>query len=302
MVIPYSKSRRKFLGLGISALGLFSLDFLLNACTPLPNSNLIFPPTSTPNVLKVVFHKDYLKVYSDEAAAAPGRIESILKEIQGVPDFTFVQPSPASEDDLRMVHTQRLIDSIKVNPQLYYVACLAAGGAILASDLAMGGEVPFGLIRPPGHHASSDTYSGFCYFNNIAIAIRKLLYEKKIERALIVDFDLHFGNGTHDIFLNDSRVTYYHLDNGDRYVQLHALEEFLSQKAGYDILAVSAGFDKGKEDWGKVFEIQDYTTIGTLLKNAAERNTGNKRFAVLEGGYNQEVLGKNVNAFLKGFK
>jgi acetoin utilization deacetylase AcuC-like enzyme len=67
-------------------------------------------------------------------------------------------------------------------------------------------------------------------------------------------------------------------------------------------LAVSAGFDGGKEDLGGIFEIQDYTTIGALLKKAAERNSGGRRFAVLEGGYNQNVLGKNVKAFLEGFR
>ena len=242
-------------------------------------------------------------VYSSEPAADPGRIEAILKELQGVPDFIFTEPLPATEEDLRRVHTQQHIDSVKLNhPQVYEVACLAAGGAILASEVAMAGEVSFALTRPPGHHASPDSYRGECYFNNIAIAVKKLLDEKKIGRALIVDFDFHFGEGTHDIFLDDPRVTYFHLENGDRIEQLQKLEAFLAQTKGYDILAVSAGFDGGKEDLGGIFEIQDYTTIGTLLKKAAEGNSGGRRFAVLEGGYNQDVLGKNVKAFLEGFR
>jgi len=265
------------------------------------------PPTPQKKGVVVVFHPSYLNVYSNEAAAAPGRIEAILKELQGVPDFIFVEPQSATEEDLRRVHTQRLIDSVKLGPQVYEVARLAAGGAVLASEAAMAGEVSFGLIRPPGHHASADASCGYCYFNNIAIAVKKLLDEKKIERALIVDFDLHYGEGTKGIFDNpqndDPRVTYYHTDmEGDRTLRLQDLEEFLNRAKGYDILAVSAGFDAGKEDWGGIFEIQDYTTIGTLLKVAAERNCQGKRFAVLEGGYNQDVLGKNVKAFLEGFR
>ena len=272
--------------------------------TPKPTLNPGEPRPQTPQIkgVIVVFHPAYLRVYNQEPAAAPGRIEAILKELQGVPDFIFTEPLPAGEEDLRSVHTQRHIDSVKLNPQLYEVARLAAGGAILASEVAMAGDVSFALIRPPGHHASPDSSLGDCYFNNIAVAVKKLLDEKKIQRALIVDFDLHFGNGTHDIFLNDPRVTYFHVEGGDRIQQLQKLEAFLSQTEGYDILAVSAGFDGGKQDWGGIFEIQDYTTMGTLLKKAAERNAGGRRFAVLEGGYNHQVLGKNVKAFLEGFR
>ena len=256
----------------------------------------------------VVFHPDYLREYSKEAAAVPGRMESILKEIQGAPGFLFVEPERATEDDLTRVHPQAQIDSVRLHGMvLYDTALRAAGGAILASEIAMAGQVSFGLIRPPGHHAGFGRYWGFCYFNNIAIAVKKLLDEGKIKRALIVDFDLHFGDGTVNIFDNpkndDPRVTYYHTEmDGDRTLRLQKLEAFLSRTKGYDILAVSAGFDAGKLDWGGIYEISDYTTIGTLLKKAAERNCGGKRFAVLEGGYNHSVLGKNVKAFLEGFK
>ncbi len=301
--------------------------------SPKPTLNPGEPSPPTPQIegVVVVFHPAYLRVYSQESAAAPGRIEAILKELQGVPGFIFTEPEPASEEDLRRVHTQRLIDSVKpdpqlyqanapppvfnpgleavkLDPQLYETARLSAGGAILASEMAMAGEVSMAINRPPGHHASLDSYGGYCYFNNIAVAVKKLLDEKKIERALIVDFDLHFGDGTSDIFDNpqddDPRVTYFHVvsQKGDRTLLLQKLEAFLSQTKGYDILAVSAGFDGGKEDWGGIFEIQDYTTIGTLLKEAAERNCRGKRFAVLEGGYNQNVLGKNIKAFLEGFR
>ena len=270
--------------------------------TPTPTPPRLPTPQREPVI--VVFHPDYLRVYANEAAAVPGRIESILKEIQGAPGFLFVQPERATEDDLKIVHPQAHIDAVKLHGMvLYDTALRAAGGAILASEIAMAGQPSFGLIRPPGHHAGPERYWGFCYFNNIAIAVKKLLDEGKIRRALIVDFDLHFGNGTHDIFFNDPRVTYFHVvsQGGNRTQLLQELEAFLSQTEGYDILAVSAGFDAGKLDLGGTFEIQDYTTMGTLLKRAAERDSGGKRFAILEGGYNNKVLGKNVKAFLDGF-
>jgi len=279
------------------------------ACVPAPATGQTLTPTPsfTPTPQRepviVVFHPDYLRVYANEWAAVPGRMESILKEIQGAPGFLFVEPERATEEDLRIVHPQAHIEAIRLEGMvLYDTALLAVGGAILASEIAMAGRVSFGLIRPPGHHASPERYWGFCYFSNIAIAVKKLLDEGRIKRALIVDFDLHFGDGTNNIFLHDPRVTYFHLEEGDRVQQLEKLGKFLSRTEGYDLLAVSAGFDKGKLDWGGLFEISDYTTIGTLLKKAAERNSGGKRFAVLEGGYNQVVLGKNVRAFLEGFR
>jgi len=273
------------------------------ACMPALPPEGPNPPTSQKKGVIVVFHPAYLRVYSEDPAADPGRIEAILKELQGVPDFIFTEPLPATEEDLRRVHTQRQIESVESRgSELYETALLSAGGAVLASEMAMAGEVSMAINRPPGHHASPDYSGGHCYFNNIAVAVRKLLDENKIQRALIVDFDLHFGDGTANIFAYDPRVTYFHLEDGDRIQQLQKLEAFLSQTEGYDILAVSAGFDAGKEDWGRIFEIQDYTTIGTLLKKAAERNCRGKRFAVLEGGYNQNVLGKNVKAFLDGFE
>ncbi|MBU2008862.1 MAG: histone deacetylase family protein [Chloroflexi bacterium] len=257
----------------------------------------------------VIYHPAYLTVYSKEAAAEPGRIEAILKEFWGVPGFVFTQPEPANVEDIRRVHTQRQIDNVKSKGnELYDTALLSAGGALLASEMAMAGEVSMAINRPPGHHAGPDSSWGFCYFNNIAVAVMKLLDEKKIERALIVDFDLHWGDGTFYTFddpqNDDPRVTYFHLvsQGGDRTMLLQKLEAFLAEPRQYDILAVSAGFDASKSDWGGIFEIQDYTTIGTLLKRAAERNSSGRRFAVLEGGYNQKVLGKNVKAFLDGFR
>jgi len=271
--------------------------------TPTPGETRL--PTPQEKRVIVVFHPAYLTVYSKDAAAAPGRIEAILEKFWGVPGFVFTEPEPAKVEDIGRVHTQQQIDHIKsMGDELYNTALLSAGGALLASETAMAGEVSMAINRPPGHHAGPDSCWGFCYFNNIAIAVTKLLDEKKIQRALIVDFDLHFGDGTFNIFKDDPRVTYFHVvsQEGDRTMLLQKLEAFLAEPRPYDILAVSAGFDAGKEDWGGIFEIQDYTTMGTLLRKAAEANCGGRRFAVLEGGYNDKVLGKNVKAFLDGFR
>ncbi len=288
------------------------------APAPTPKAGASGGLTPSATGIKVIFHPDYLRVYSFDWAAEAGRIQAILQELQGF--YEFVQPEPAKEEDMRAVHTQSLIGRTFLDPgevlahgaaggtspftgELYKIAPLAAGGAILAAELAVEGEVTFALIRPPGHHASADYSYGECYLNNIAIAVTKLLDEKKIERALIVDFDRHPGDGTEAIFRDDRRVTYYHLPflPEDRIQQLKGLEDFLKEKTDYDILAVSAGFDGAKAEGG-VLETEDFTAIGKLLKEAAERNSGGKRFAVMEGGYNQQVLGKNVRAFLEGFE
>jgi len=250
--------------------------------------------------MKIVYHKAFERVYADDPAAEAGRMECILNELIGL--YEFVEPQPAGIEDLLRVHTQKHIEFVKQNPLLYEVACLSAGGAILAAELAIRGEASFALIRPPGHHAGPDSCWGFCYFNNIAISVKKLLDEKKIEKALIVDFDLHYGDGTASIFKDLSEVTYYHLPGGNSRVrQLENLEAFLKKAGSYDILCVSAGFDRGKEDLGGILEIEDYRIIGQLLKEVSRKTCGGRRFAVLEGGYSHRVLGKNVKSFLEGF-
>jgi acetoin utilization deacetylase AcuC-like enzyme len=92
---------------------------------------------------------------------------------------------------------------------------LAAGAALGAQEIALSGENVFSLMRPPGHHAGRDSLGGFCYFNNIAIAIAKALI--KIKKAVILDLDCHHGNGTQDIFLGDNRVLYISLHQSPLY-------------------------------------------------------------------------------------
>jgi acetoin utilization deacetylase AcuC-like enzyme len=247
--------------------------------------------------MKIVFHPRYTEVYTSDPAAASGRIEPILKELEG--NYDFVEPQAASEDDLSLVHARSHIESIKRHKHVYEVACLAAGGAIRAARIAIDGEASFGLIRPPGHHASTDHCWGFCYFNNIAVAIARLQDEKLIENALVLDFDLHFGDGSSNIF-EGSKVKYFHPEAESREKFIEQIARRFDEEKDYSVLAVSAGFDRHVEDWGGMLTTDDYRTIGKLVKEAAERNCKGRRFAVLEGGYNHSVLGKNVRAFVEG--
>ena len=247
--------------------------------------------------MKIVFHPRYMEVYTSDPAAASGRIEPILKELEG--RYDFIEPQAASEDDLKRVHTRTHIESIKRDRHVYDVACLAAGGAIRAARIAMDGEASFGLIRPPGHHASPDHCWGFCYFNNIAVALAWLQDEDLVENALILDFDLHFGDGSSNFF-EGTKIKYFHPDASSREAFIDQITKKFDDERDYSILAISAGFDRHIEDWGGLLTTDDYRTIGRLSKEAAGRNCHGRRFAVLEGGYNHSVLGRNVRAFVEG--
>jgi acetoin utilization deacetylase AcuC-like enzyme len=242
--------------------------------------------------LKIVFCEKYFEVYSSDPASAEGRLSQAYKVLKE--NFEFARPDPACESDLLLVHSQAHIEEIKRGARLYEIASLAAGGAIRASEIALAGEPAFGLIRPPGHHASPSSCWGFCYFNNIAVAIRKLADRRKTAKALIVDFDLHFGDGTSITFAGDASVTYHHMGSTPK-----NLESFLGR---FDMLAVSAGFDRGVADWGGTLSDGDYWRIGDLLKRFSEEKTRGRRFAVLEGGYNHMTLGASILSFLKGFE
>jgi acetoin utilization deacetylase AcuC-like enzyme len=247
--------------------------------------------------MKVVYHPRYLEVYASDPAAKAGRIESILKEIS--PGFELVTPKPASVEDIELVHTKWHIAEIQRMGQTYEVALLAAGGAIKAAELAVSGEPAFGLIRPPGHHASPDSCWGFCFFNNMAISIARLRKEGKINRAVILDFDLHFGDGTDNFSSRVPEVVYHHPEDRSRQEFVDGIARFLDRQSA-DIIAVSAGFDRGVEDWGGLLTAEDYQTIGKLVREFSEKVCKGRRYGLLEGGYNHDVLGKNVRAFLNG--
>ncbi len=247
--------------------------------------------------MKVVYHPRYEEVYTTDPAAAAGRMESILKEVS--PHFEVVMAEPAAVDDIRLVHTDEHVRYVQRMGLTYDVALLAAGGAIKAAELAISGEPAFGLIRPPGHHASQDHCWGFCFFNNIAISVARLRKEGKTRTAAILDIDLHFGDGTANIFQGMPEVVYFHPEGRDRQQFVDAVSQFLSQTKA-DVVAVSAGFDRHEHDWGGLLNTEDYRTIGKLVKEFAQRACQGRRYGVLEGGYNHDVLGMNVKALLEG--
>jgi len=159
--------------------------------------------------MKVVFHERFREVYDNDPAAAPGRLDGIACELAR--HYEFVEPSPAATEDILLCHTPAFVRRISKKEQIYEMALLAAGGAVKAAQIAVDGEPAFALVRPPGHHASADSCWGFCWFNNVAIAVEKMRREAGISRVLVVDIDLHFGDGTQNIFLANPWVEYYSL-------------------------------------------------------------------------------------------
>ncbi len=248
--------------------------------------------------MKVIFHPRFYESYTSDPAAAEGRMEPMVKALEG--DYEFVEAKPASERDVERVHGRSHIQDVKREPLVYELGILSAGGAVLAAEMAFEGEPVFGLIRPPGHHASPHSCWGFCYFNNIAIAIKKLSSEKKIQSALILDFDLHFGDGTANTFSGSKDVTYFHPEGTTRQLFLDEIQRFLQREGSLDMIAVSAGFDRHEEDWGGLLKTEDYLTIGSWVRESSLRRCQGRRFAVLEGGYNHSVLGRNVRSFVQG--
>ncbi|MDQ0286927.1 acetoin utilization deacetylase AcuC-like enzyme [Desulfofundulus luciae] len=248
--------------------------------------------------MKVVFHERYKEVYASDPAAAAGRLDPMVEEL--AQSFPFVEPRPATDDDVLLVHTPGHLERVKKRPHTYEVALLAVGGAILASDLAMRGEKAFGLLRPPGHHASPDSSWGFCWFNNIAVAVERLRRRGLITRALIIDIDLHYGDGTANIFAGVPEVTYHHVEGISRERFLRDLE--LTCRGEFDLVAISAGFDRHEADWGRLLKTEDYEAAGKIIGTFARQKCRGRVFAVLEGGYNSDVLGKNALALLKGLE
>lgn len=160
---------------------------------------------------------------------APQRLEAILQVWQDtrlLDRLIAIEPTPASDEQLLRVHSPKLLSvlayaerrgGIQIDGDTYMnahsrqAAYLAAGAAINAVDAVMTGivDVAFSLARPPGHHATRDQAMGFCLLNNVAVAAQYAIDRYHLERVLIMDFDVHHGNGTQDIFYSSSQVYYF---------------------------------------------------------------------------------------------
>jgi acetoin utilization deacetylase AcuC-like enzyme len=206
-------------------------------------------------------------------------------------------------------------------------ALRAAGAVVLATDLVIGKRVDnaFCSIRPPGHHAERSRAMGFCFMNNVAVGVAHALEAHGVERVAVVDFDVHHGNGTEDIFRDDTRVMmvsifqhpfypYSGLEGrSDRMVNiplpagaggelfraavsefwLPALERFQPQ-----MLFVSAGFDAHRDDDLSALNLveEDYAWVTRRTREIASRFAGNRLVSVLEGGYQMAALGRSAAA------
>lgn len=280
-------------------------------------------------------------IYSPECAAysspghpeSPRRVLGCADLLRQNPRHEFVAPQPCEEADILQVHTPRLLEQVRRgefnDPNTPAIAGIfehaqrSAGAAMQAASLAWRGTPAFSLMRPPGHHACRDRAMGFCYFNNVAIALTRLLAEPGAPRRVaIVDFDCHHCNGTEEIFLGLKEVLCVSLhqspcypgtglrseDNalnyplppetdGPQYLEVftRAMEEVRKFKP--ELIAIEAGFDAYKRDpiTEMRLEIETFGEIGRLL--AALRLP---MFALLEGGYSSQ-LPKCVAAFLDGW-
>jgi acetoin utilization deacetylase AcuC-like enzyme len=279
--------------------------------------------------MRVFYSSKCLRYWQEGHSESPERIREAYKFLKKY--FEFYDAKPCSENDLLTVHSPKLVNKVKQGnffdldtPNLkgmYDYAKLSAGSAILALRTAVGGENAFSLMRPPGHHAGKNFLGGFCYFNNIAIAVEKAL--KLLNKIAILDIDGHHGNGTQDIFLGRKDVLYVSLHqknafpltgfiserNCINYPLLPGIkeEEYLEvvEKAlekiqifKPDLIAVSAGFDTYKKDPLVELELsyKTYWHIGGMISFL-----GKPVASVLEGGYHKD-MGKCIQRFLSGLE
>jgi acetoin utilization deacetylase AcuC-like enzyme len=244
--------------------------------------------------MKVVFHEDFYRVYTGDPAAAAGRMEAIVETLE--PHVEFIEAEPAPRQHIAAVHTEMHIRQVE-SQGLFEISALAAGGAIQSAEIGLT-EPCFGLIRPPGHHASAASAWGFCFFNNMAVALETLRRQNKIVSALVLDIDLHYGDGTVNILEKRDWVPVVNVASQSRSQYLREVQETVTSFRA-DLIAISAGFDNHAADWGGLLHTEDYAEIGKQVRLTADRNGGGC-FAILEGGYNHEVLGGNVLALIDG--
>lgn len=215
-------------------------------------------------------------------------------------------------------------------PHTVQAALRAAGAAVQATDLVLGGEAPaaFCCVRPPGHHAERAAAMGFCFFNNVAVGIRHALDVHGLQRVALIDFDVHHGNGSEDIFRGDERVLMCSIFerglypfNGDQATGPNMVNVGLPSRSGSEafraavsdqwlpaleafrpqLIYVSAGFDAHREDdMGNLGLVEaDYEWVTRQLMAVAERHCGGRIVSCLEGGYVLSPLARSVAAHVK---
>tara|TARA_B100000941_G_scaffold278128_1_gene242226 strand:- start:511 stop:1428 length:918 start_codon:yes stop_codon:yes gene_type:complete len=279
----------------------------------------------------------------------PERTQSVLthlRETDQWSDLRHLEPRPVTAKALQRVHEPLYLEKLSssspasgifmIDPDTHLcpgslpAARLAAGAMEQAVDLVLSGKSKrvFSCARPPGHHAEHDAGMGFCFYNNVAVGAAAALAHAKIDRVAILDFDVHHGNGTVDIFKDNPAVlvasSFQHPHYPHRYYDLErpnivntplpagtdgpafkkaiekdwlpALEKFKPE-----LIFISAGFDAHIEDPLGDLHLReaDFDWVTRFIVKAAEKHCGGKVISTLEGGYNLDALARSVSAHLQ---
>jgi len=255
-------------------------------------------------------------------------------------------PRSASDEDLLRCHGEQLVGQVRtfcergrpfmdldtvICPESFRVAKLAAGAAMTGIDEVFQGNASnaFAFVRPPGHHATAHRSMGFCLFNNAAVGARYAQARYGAERVLIIDWDVHHGNGTQDIFYKDPTVFYFSTHQYPFYpgtgaatetgngkgegftlnIPLHENTSAHSHREAFtdalkviesdfppDLIIISAGFDARIDDplGGLLLEDADFVEMTKKVMDMADRHAGGRVVSLLEGGYNIDTLGETV--------
>jgi acetoin utilization deacetylase AcuC-like enzyme len=305
--------------------------------------------------LAIIYNeKHYLHAPPFEHAERPQRIKTVydyLKAEDFLSEADIFFPNPAAKEDIVSVHLENhydfIYESIKAGRTMLdegdtyavkdslNVALLSAGCGLKAVELVMNEDYEnvFCLTRPPGHHAEKDHPMGFCFFNNIALTAQRLIDKYNFERIAIIDFDVHHGNGTQNIFYDTNEVLFISLHqypfypgsgdenetgkdagkgftlnfplpagtNGNTYRKIFE-DTIIKMLETYNpqILLISAGFDAHKDDPLANMNLtnEDFYAITKVLKDFSVENNL-PLISILEGGYNLSALSKSVLQHLK---
>lgn len=301
-----------------------------------------------PTLLGTVPAEQHTKAGHPENALRVKAIQAVLEAEGVLPDLLPIEPVLATQKQLLLAHDQRLIELVNLASKhggglldadtyttsaSYEQARIAVGTSCSLVDRIIEGGATngIGLIRPPGHHAQYERIGGFCLFNNVAVAARHAQREHGVNRVVIVDFDVHHGNGTQNIFYEDPTVLYIslHLHTPFFYPGTGAINEVgagsgqgatlnvpFSPGAGDqcyrlafkeviipcilrfrpDLILVSAGFDAHWSDPLAMasLSLSGYAEISRTIANLADECCEGKLLFLLEGGYKLEALGYGV--------
>jgi acetoin utilization deacetylase AcuC-like enzyme len=283
---------------------------------------------------------------------SPSRYDAALRGIaDAVPQerIQALDPRPATEDEIAFCHSRRYIETVKadveegfeclstgdtnINEHSLAAALMAAGGVMMAVDAVVAGQVKnaFCAVRPPGHHATTHCGMGFCVFNNVALGARYAQKKYGIHRVLIVDWDIHHGNGTQEIFYSDPTVFYFSThqwpfypgtgmsddvgtgegkgftlncpfaSGSGRTEIVGAFQERLlpaMKKFKPEFVFISAGFDGRIADPIGQFVLldKDFAELTDIVMGIAAEHAEGRLVSALEGGYELRGLASSVGA------